>query len=350
MRLQRVRMSDVADRAGVSRTTASFVLNGRDVAIPAETRQRVLQAARQLGYRPHSAARALATGRTQRIGIVLNDPEGFGAQDTYFTNVLAGVTAGALRHNYNLLLYSAHYPDWRALHGDILAGAADGTLLIGRRAGDDLAPALLDTDVPTVCISFRIDHPRCHYADCDNEAGARMAIQHLLRLGHRQIAFLYPGEAISWGRERRQGALRAMEEAGLSAENLLLFEWRSGDSPSQEWTAAAVELLQTARPRPTALFCCDEEHVCCLLEPLSKQGTRIPEDLAVVSFNSTDLSRRSHPALTSVWQPLKEIGAAGVDLLVGLITGCPESEPGRRFPVRLDVRESCGARARGLPS
>jgi LacI family transcriptional regulator len=84
------------------------------------------------------------------------------------------------------------------------------------------------------------------------------------------------------------------------------------------------------------------------MERLAGYGVRIPDDLAVISFNSTELSLRSHPPLTSVWQPLKEIGAAGVDLLVSLIKGRAEAERGHRFPVRLDVRESCGARARGL--
>jgi len=341
-------MSDVAARAGVSRTTASFVLNDRDVAIPTETRQRVLQAARQLGYRPHAAARALATGRTQRIGIVLNEPECFGTENTYFTNVLAGVTAGALRHNYNLLLYSAHYRDWRALHEDILTGAADGTLLIGRHAHDELAHALLNSAFPTVCISFRIDHPHCAYVDCDNENGAYMAIRHLISLGHRQIAFLAPGDGLSWSRERLQGARKALAEAGLSGENLPLFRWTEGDAPSPGWVAAAIDFLKSTRPRPTALFCCNEEHVCRLMEKLPEAGIRVPNDLAVVGFNSTELSLRARPPLTSVWQPLHEIGAAGVDLLVDLLNGRQEAEHSRRFPVRLDVRESCGAKACGV--
>src|SRR5262249_19082038 len=106
---RRVRMKDVAEAAGVSRTTASFVLSGREAGIAPETQQRVRQVAHHLGYRPHAGAQALATGRTRRIGIVLNEPSNFQQGDMYFAHVLAGITSGALRRNYNLLLHSAHY-------------------------------------------------------------------------------------------------------------------------------------------------------------------------------------------------------------------------------------------------
>src|SRR5579871_692338 len=117
----RVRMIDVARAAGVSRTTASFVLNGRDASIPDETQERVRCAAQRLGYRPHDGARSLATGRTNRIGILLNEPDNFSAADPYFVNTLKGVTLGALQHDFNLLLYSAHYPDYRALCDGLLS-------------------------------------------------------------------------------------------------------------------------------------------------------------------------------------------------------------------------------------
>ena len=103
---RRVRMIDVAEQAGVSRTTASFVLNDRAAGIPEATRQRVLSIARQMGYEPNAAARSLVTGRTQRIGIVLAVPEYFLTPDLYFAHILSGVTAGNLRRDYNLLFHS----------------------------------------------------------------------------------------------------------------------------------------------------------------------------------------------------------------------------------------------------
>src|SRR5581483_9377075 len=339
---RRVRMIDVAQAAGVSRTTASFVLNGRDAGIPPETQQRVLLAARQLGYRPNATALALVTGRTHRIGIVLNEPESFRANDLYFSNVLAGVTSGAVCHNYNLLLHSAHYPDWQALYADILSGASDGTLLIGRYASDQLTPALLDTDVPVVCISYQIDHQRCYAVDCDNEEGAYLAFRHLIDLGHRQFAFFYPGHSVSWGCERYLGALRALDEASLPSDALHVYEWPETALPSLKWVHSAISFLQSVRPRPTALVCCEEARALHLVERLPGAGVRVPDDLAVVSFNSTELSALARPSLTSIWQPLKEIGAAAVDMLIDLIEERDVPQRCRRFPVSLHVRESSG--------
>jgi DNA-binding LacI/PurR family transcriptional regulator len=336
-------MKDVAEAAGVSRTTASFVLSGREAGIAPETQQRVRQVAHQLGYRPHAGAQALATGRTRRIGIVLNEPANFQRGDMYFAHVLAGITSGALRRDYNLLLHSAHYTDWQVLRDDILNGSADGVLLVGRYENDALTPALLDADFPTVCVSFHIDHPRCYAVDCDNELGGYLAVRHLIRLGHQQIAFFYPGESVSWGRERRLGAARALQEACLPLSCFQSFQWPETRIPDPEWTRAALAFLQTASPRPTALVCSEEKRVLRVMEALPEQGIRVPEDMAVISFNSTEISERSHPPMTSVWQPLDTIGEAAMEMLIDLLERREMPERIRRLPMRLDVRKSCGA-------
>lgn len=341
---KRVRMKDVAEAAGVSQTTASFVLNGRDASIPLETRQRVLTIAKQLEYRPHASARALATGRTHRLGIVLNTPDSFSTRDEYFGEVLSGVIDHALRFNYNLLLHTAHYPDWHDLHADILSGGSDGVLLVGRYVGDELTRALLESEFPTICVSYYIEHPACYWVDCENEAGACLATQHLLALGHRNIAFFYPGESISWGRERRIGASQAFADAGLSDTLLQCYSWMETDLPTIEWPLSAIEFLKTAEPRPTAVLCCDEARARKIVELLPLHGLRVPEDIAMVSFNSTETSARARPPMTSIYQPLREIGEAAVEMLVARIEGNELPLRCRRLPVRLDVRESSGVR------
>lgn len=337
-------MVDVARAAGVSRTTASLVLNDRVASIPEDTRQRVRIMAERMGYRPNSTALALATGRTHRIGIILNQPESFNTDDHYFATVLKGVTLGALRYNYNLLLHSAHYTDWRAMYDDILSGASDGTLLVGRYVHDQLTPELLDTGQPCVCISYHMEHPRCHAVDCDNEQGGCLAAQHLIKLGHRHIAVFYPGEEASWGRERRAGVEQAMMEAGLPITNLKIFPWSETTLPQPKWVERAVEFLASTSPHVTAAICCDEFRAVGLADALVGMGKQIPEELALISFNSTDLSARARPPLTSVWQPLEQIGTEAVSMLVDLIEKRTPRERIQRLDMRLDVRESCGAR------
>lgn len=337
---KRVTLADVARAAGVSPTTASFVLNGRPAAIPPATQQRVLSAARRFGYRPHAAARALATGRTTRIGIVLNVPESFGAGDTYFMEVLAGITDGALKHNHNLLLHAAHYPDWRSLFSDIVGGASDGVLLVGRFAGDELTPALLEHGFPTVCLSYHIDHPRCVSVDGDNVLGGSLAARHLVELGHRSFLLVYPGDNVSWGAERRWGFEQELEAAGIPPDAVVRLCWQENSLPSQKWVEEAVSYFAGLQPRPTAVLCCDERRASMFAEALPHAGIRVPEDCSVVSFNSTQISARSRPPLTSIWQPLRQIGATGVDMLMDLIQGRDVLIRAMRLPVRLDVRKS----------
>jgi LacI family transcriptional regulator len=336
-------MVDVAEAAGVSRTTASFVLNGREAGIPAETSQRVMRAAHRLGYHRNASALALATGRTNRFGVVLNDPERFLTRDTYCLNVLAGITAGALSHDRNLVLHSSHYPDWKSLYADILGGGADGTLLVGRSGDDELTHALLEARYPVVCVSYHVDHPRCLSVDCDNEAGAALAVQHLVELGHRRIVMCSGDYRNSWMLERLRGAQRAVQEAGLAPESLVQRDWGPGGWPTVEGMQNLAQFLVGADPRPTAAIIGDEATALLLVEYLPECGIQVPDDLAVVSFNSTEMSVRSRPPMTSVWQPLQEIAAAAVDMLVRHIDGEEPHEKIRRFPARLDIRESSGA-------
>ena len=342
MALRRIRMVDVAREAGVSRTTASFVLNGRDSSIPDETRKRVLRAARELGYRPNATARELVTGRTNRIGIILDSPYGFGSGDMYFTEVLAGITDGVIENNYNLLLHCTRRPHWREIFDEIIAGAADGILLTGAYLSVELTQALLDADFPTVCISYQIEHPKCYSVDCDNEMGGYLAVRHLIDHGHRNITFFYPGEGSSWGFERREGALRAISEAGLPTAALAVLEWPKDVWDPVVYSDLVARFLRSRQPRPTALVACDEARGLGLVNVLPSLGISVPDDLSIISFNSTEASARCRPSISSVAQPLDQIGEAAVDLLISRINREEIVERSIRFPMHLDVRESCG--------
>lgn len=347
MTSKRIRMVDVAAAAGVSQTTASFVLNGRESGIPEETRQRVLKAARSLDYRPNATARALATGRTHRISVVANHPENF-MRDSYHTETLTHIIANAPDYDYDLLLHASHYKDAQALRNSLLSGVSDGALLIG--ADLELTRLLLEEDFPVVCISYSVPHPACYFVDCDNESGGYLAARHLIGLGHRQIAFLHPGEDFSWGRERLQGARRAVAEAGLPLQSLYAYDWSvmARCAGYRCWTeeniSATIKTILEHRPLPTALIASDEVWGRWLTERLPGLGFYIPGDLALVSFNSTETSTHSRPPMTSVYQPLDRIAAAGLEMLVGLIEKRPELPRCQRFPMRLDIRESCGTR------
>jgi LacI family transcriptional regulator len=336
MRKKRVRMIDVADAAGVSRTTASFVLNGRADEIAVETRDRVLRIAHQMNYTPNAAAINLATGKTHRIGVVLYNTHFFSHLNTYHLQLLTHITAAVTRHNQNLLLHTATYPRWRELASEILGGVSDGVLLVGRPANDELTSALLEQNFPTVCLSYVPDDPRCYAVDCDNAGGSYAAMTHLIRLGHQRVLFGMIGANYSWEQERLNGARKAFVDAGISPENLTCADL------DHDLSAFIERHLCHSSSRITAVYVSGEDVAQRLIELLPQFGLSVPHDIAVICFDSSEFSERTRPPATGVAQPLGEIGNAAVDMLMKLIEREEVSPRILRFSTRLDIRESCG--------
>ena len=338
---RRTTSHDVARMAGVSQSTVSLVLNGRnDARIPEPTRQRVMEAARSLNYTRNAAARALLTGRTHRIGVVPIHPLAFVQHGSYYGTLTSSFIAGAMQHDYNVLLHSVRHPHWEALYRDIASGSTDGVILIGRTDDDPLTRALIKARFPTVCVSYQPDAPTFHSVDCDNLMGGALAAHHLIEQGHRRIGFIPPHPHYSWEQLRHEGMERAVQEAGLPTESLVAI---GGDESVTSWqeTADAFCALP-ASARPTALVCPDEGLAGYLAQDWIMRGLRVPDDVALVSFNSTEISERA--GQTSVWQPLDEIGRAAVDMLIDLFEGKEVTPSTRLFPMRLDIRDSSGAK------
>ncbi len=338
---RRITSHDVAKAAGVSQSAVSLVMSGRaDTRIPEATRERVFAAARALNYRPSSVARTLATGRTQRIGLVANTPWIFRDDQHYYQDILRGMMRGVINANYNLLFHSAQFQNDNALCADILSGGTDGALLMGREPDDPLTAALLDADFPVVSISYVPNRPKFYAIDCDNATGGYLMVKHLLELGHRQIGMLNESRVFSWIQERQRGIDRALEEAGLPEDAIVLVSDKIYSDP---YRLAQEIVRRRALPNPlTAFIFHDEWLPRAVAEMLPGCGARVPEDFSLVSFNSTDASERTRPPLTSVYQPVAEIATAAVDLLVDLIEGRSPKPGVLRFPVRLDVRKSTG--------
>jgi LacI family transcriptional regulator len=347
-RPRRADSSDVAARAGVSRSTVSKVLNGREFGrIPADTRQRVLAAAQELNYVRNNRAHALVTGRTQRIGVAINHPHGFRHQGNYHRDVLSGIFEGAVECNYNLLFHAVHHADWRALYTDIIGGSADGVLLVGNHMNVELAPALMESGFPTVFISHtpyaeaeRVPMPHCQVVDSDNREGGYLLASHLLSLGHRHIGLSTdsPPELMpDWQWDRLQGIYDAIDECASGKDcrfEIYIAPRRSGVA-SAELTFAHYQVH-----RPTAIILINDEPGPELVEMFLEQGIRVPEDVSIVNYNSSEDCVRARVPLTSVWQPLHAIGLQAMRRLVTLLSGEEVTPEIIRYPVRLDIRAS----------
>lgn len=341
---KRINSHDVARKAGVSQSTVSLVLNGRmNARISQQTRERVIEAARQLNYSLNTSARALVTGKTQRISIVLNEPNNFRNHNNFFMDVLSGVVNAAVETRYNIVFLSSSYPDWRSLFDEIRGGSSDGVLLIGRYADDPLTVALLDALFPTVCVSYSPNHCHYHSVDCDNELGGYLVAQHMIKLGHRNFAYIHPEESLSWVNERKSGIVRSLQENGISKERMICSSLPYLVSDHSRAYEELIGVITSSPVKPTALIFADEWRAKWIIEKMGKDGFHIPGDFSVANFNSTILSERAYPPITSVWQPLAEIGEAACRLLIDLLDDKPAPIGTIRYPVRLDVRDSTAA-------
>ncbi len=331
---------DVAERAGVSRTTVSFVLNNTaGVVISEETRARVLRAARELGYVPNEQARSLSMTRHHAVGVFICHPRSPFA-DSFVLPLIEGISRVLNKHRYQLVLQQVGMRgvDYTRL---IAEDDVDGVILINPHHHDEALGGLLERGFPTVVIgSFRAG--RVSEVDVDNRAAAREAVEHLVGLGHERIAFIshapldFPAAA-----ERRRGFLDAIREAGAESHGDHVYE--AVGAFSEESGYRCTETLLERRPRPTALFAGNDMVAYGAMQAAKDGGLRVPDDLSIVGFDDDYLSRYTNPPLTTIAVPAASLGAEAARLAVATISRPYEQDPGRLvLSHHLSVRGTCG--------
>ncbi len=342
MRQRKPSMVDVARRAGVSQTTVSYVLSGRkDVVIPKATRERIWQAARELGYRPNSLARGLVRGKTQTIGVLMPRMD-----SSFHALILDGIQEVCTAQDYRLLLAdSRHNAELEAKQIDLLLEhRVDGiiSIAVAGPASGTWVRLLREEGVPLVIVD---EHTFEGEADCvvsDDVTGARMAVEHLLRLGHRRIVHLSAGADMSASRDRLQGYLTALRNGGIEPRP----EWVSGDSffmPTDRIHQVVAELLDLPEP-PTALFAANDDLAAEAIHVARRRGFRVPDDLAVVGYGNTEVGR--HLQLTTVHQDPRLMGKMTAERLFRRLQEPDLPLECIMLPTQLVVRESCGSRGR----
>jgi DNA-binding LacI/PurR family transcriptional regulator len=347
-RRPKVTSHTVARHAGVSRTTVSFVLNGREAGIAEGTRERVIRAAAELGYVPSAAAQTLASGQTRTLGMVVCHARHL-LTDAFLPQAVYGLTQVAQGRGYRVLVEPLE--DVRAPHAYQLlvrAKQIDGLLVLNPRADDRQLPELIDEGFPVVTIGRP---PGGHGAslDVDNVAAAHAATQHLLALGHRRIAHLgYGSPRFTTVAERLSGYRAALEEAGAPVDDAVVaFANYSADSGAE---AMRSLLARGGRRLPfTALFCGNDTVAFGAMSALREAGLRVPEDVAVVGFDDVPLAAHAAPPLSTIRSPLLAMAEAAAHLLVDLVERRELAEVSTLLPTELVVRASCGAAAAAAP-
>jgi LacI family transcriptional regulator len=330
-------IKDVAALAKVSKGTVSKVLNeGRGVS--AETRVRILKLIEELDYQPNAAAQGLASKRTDNIGVIIPHTGNYSMSSTYWPLLLTAITEQAAANNFNVVLSTARSEeDVDSAYRSILRGRrVDGLVVSAEQFGRKQLAELLVKGFPFVMVgkSPFLSH---YFVDVDNAGGARDMTQHLIGLGHRQIAMIAGPEDLPSALERVQAFRATMTEAGLEAR-VEHCSYLAGTAPE------SIRSLLESRPRLTALFVAAGDLVPPALRATTQAGVRIPHDMALVAFDDHPFYEHFSPPLTAVSQPIHDLGQAAADLLFSLLDGKPGGPESCILPTRIVQRSSCGVR------
>jgi len=310
-------LENVALQAGVSRATVSRVVNGSPKVSP-DVRRDVEAAIERLGYVPNRAARSLVTRRSGSFGLVITEPTSRLFSDPFFPRVLRGVSAELTARDLQLILLMPNSPADVRRTGDYLsAGHVDGVVLVSLHAEDPLPTRLSSAGIPLVLVGRPLPGIEASYVDVDNRQGAKTAVQHLIAVGRTAIATISGPLDMPVGIDRLAGYREAIDEAFGAPDPALE---ATGDFTQESGAKAMIRLL-AKRPDLDAVFVASDLMAAGALSALTAAGRRVPEDVAIVGYDDSPLASSTHPQLSSVRQPIEEMGREVARLLVEAVEG-----------------------------
>ena len=339
MTKKRVISQDVADLAGVSRTTVSFVLNDvKGLNIPEETRKKVRDAAEQLGYVPDASAQALASRRAKAIGLVMSRSPHHIASDMFLPQIIAGLVDVVKERKLHLLIESVEVEHQdRAYLQLARAKHIDGMVLLTPRIDDAGLKKLEEVDIPTVLMGDLKDS-NLYSVDVDNRLSAHMAVQHLVALGHTQIACITNAPpSYTATPDRVAGYRDALLSAGITPDDDLL---RYGDFDPQSGYVQMKSLLASGKTFSAAFVASDNVAIGAKAA-LRDAGLCVPDDISLVGFDDIPWAQFSDPPLTTVRLPAQELARTACLVLMELLLGKEPLAKRQVLDTELVVRKSC---------
>lgn len=343
-------LDEVAALAGVGRGTVSRVVNGSPQVSPA-ARAAVERAIVKLGYVPNRAARSLVTRRTDSVALVVSESEARVFGEPFFAGIVRGISSGLLETSLQLWLAMAQSPAERErVESHLTNQHVDGVLLLSMHDADPLPSLLRERGLPFVLggrparmMSAQAlrgygdgDQDSVWFVDPDNVSGARQAVAHLFASGRRRIAHVAGPQDMGVGLARLTGYRDACAEVGLPVDETLI---QYGDFSEPSGVAAMRQLL-AIRPDLDAVFVASDLMAAGALRALREAGRRVPADVAVVGFEDSAVARQTDPPLTTVHQPVEEMGRQMARLLVSRIRGEERARPYVLLETHLVVRQS----------
>lgn len=338
---------DVARESGYSASTVSIVLNNAPLAryIPAETKQKIETTARRLGYRPNPLARSLRSKRSNIVGLMV-----FDITDPFCTPILRGLENSLYQANYLSFLADAHNEPHRFERylEMLLDRQVEGLIVIANWLVTDIKilADLAARQMPTVITGRAFETDTVSTVSVDNEGGASVALEHLYRLGHRDIAFLRGPKALTSSGQRWKGIKSFAQSVGLRLDAKRMAELPESLDPNSSFEAGTqltTELLRRGQSF-SALMAYDDVTALGAMRALKKRGLRVPEDCSIIGFDDVAQANLAVPSLTTVRQPMEAMGALSAGIILDAITAVEQKRDipvvRRKIAAEIVVRES----------
>jgi LacI family transcriptional regulator len=330
-----VTIADVAELAQVSKMSVSRVLNGQ-TGVSEKTRQRILEAVEQLGYIPNSNPRSRSAD-SRLIALLIPD-----ITTTYMGEIVRGVSGAAERLNYGLMLYTQGSVDHALRTNYYLSlltnGLVDGVLMVVPLDYEVIVSDLKEHDLPYVIVDHHNGTANEPSVTATNRKGTLDAMRHLLALGHRRIGFITGRMDIACSQDRLQGYRDGLAEVRLPYEPELM---REGDFTQPTGFHQAQALLELPEP-PTAIIASNDVMAFGVMDAAKAAGLSVGKDLSVIGFDDIFMASQVYPTLTTVRQPMAEMGEVALDILIALLQGRTVLSLRRELPTELIIRESTG--------
>lgn len=329
-------IKDIAKAAGVSVTTVSRALNGYS-DVSEKTRKKIEQVAKDLNYSPNTLARSLVMNKSKTIGLLISGLNRGSIKDNFTTEVLVGLNQYVGETDYDLVIFSTTSSKQREKTYSQLCRErrVDGAILQGIRTDDPYLREVVESDIPCVLIDIPIQSDTVGYVTTDNIQGAKKGVQHLIELGHRNIAMLNGHEFAFVSRQRLEGYYQALESSGIPINPKWVV---NGDFDEKKAEMQAITLLKH-HPEITAIFCASDLMAMGVIKAAKQLNLSVPEDLSIVGYDDIILAEYITPALTTIAQDKVQMGYEAAKLLINMLEH--DNKPHIiTLPTELKIRET----------
>ncbi len=323
-----VNQSKVAKLAGVSFITVSRVINNKS-NVKEKTRERVLEAIDKLGYYPNSLGRGLSSNKVHTLGMRLRGD----ISNNFTSDLLSGVESICKKFNYNLLL---NFGNNDSELSPFFERKVDGLIFLFSNITDSDISLIEKKKIPCVILWDEIDSEDVISVRFNDVRGGCIATEHLIESGHKNIAYIGGDKGNKCAEDRFEGYLQAMANHNIKVKKKFLF---SGDFSKESGKKIAHKIIKLKK-LPTAIFCVGDEVAFGVMEVFRSEGIRIPDDVSIIGFDSGAATSHVYCPLTSIYNPVKEIGRVGTQLLLDRINGIKTPNIVNDFEVKLVLRKS----------